>query len=398
MLTYVALLIGLFAVMFAVFYIAERQIFAPWSVTLGVWVIVLCLYLAVHEELYAISGNFVRCLTLWVTLFSCSSFAVYKLTPNYKKEEWQPCERNIDILTLITLIVVPFAVYKAVQHAALLGSPAGILATLREQAVTPEENQLGFAKYFVYVIAVLLMIEINRVQLRKKRLLIVCGLCVLFFVATMAKLTLSTYLFSALYLLYANKRITLKPIFFTAVAIIALIPILYFARGSEEESDAELVGSLLMTYSVASLVAFDYIVPGSSAAWGAATFRPVYNVMQGLGFNVHAEAALQDFIYVPMITNVYTVMFPFYKDFGTTGVAVFAILIGAFVGFIYKQGQTGNTLLKYLYAYIFTLLIMQFFDELIMQGISAILQITILLLLCHLKIKFTWPTKKTAQA
>ena len=395
-LTFVILLGVLFSALFVVSYIAEKQIFSPWSVTLGVWVIVLCAYLGVHKELYAISFNFVKCLAVWVLTFSFSSYAAYKLTPAYKKPQWVPCEKNIDIITLITVILVPLAVYKAIQHAAMLGDPEGLFLTLREQAIDPEENQLGFVKYFVYIANVLLMIEVCRTKIRKGRLVVISFICFLFFIATMAKQTLFMYLFTSLYLLYDNKKITLRPIAITAVLLILSIPLMYLLRGGEgEETDAEFIGSLLMTYSVASLISFDYIVPSSSFWWGEETFRPFYNVLHALGFNVGTTSLIQDFVYVPMITNVYTVMAPFYKDFGIWGIFTFALFEGILYGVLFKYSKTGNNLVRYLYAYMFSQLVMQFFDEEFFKAFSSIIQIIIVLLFCHIKFKYEWPLKQS---
>lgn len=396
MLTYVALLIGLFAVMFAVFYIAERQIFAPWSVTLGVWVIVLCAYLGVHEELYAVSDNFLKCLVLWVTLFSISSYLAYKGTPAYKSPQWEPCEKNINIITILTIVIVPFAVYRAVQHAAMLGDPAGLFISLREQAIDPEQNKLGVAKYFVYVVNVLLMIEVTRKTIRKKRLAIIIVMCLLFLLATMAKQTLFMYLFTSLYLLHDDKRISMKPIIIIALVMIATVPLMAMLKsGSDgQDADAEFVGSLLMTYSVASIVAFDYITPCSSVWWGEETFRPFYNILHGLGFNVPTTDVIQDFIYVPMVTNVYTIMSPFYKDFGVEGVCFFAVFEGVLFGIIFKYAKTGNNIVRYIYAYLFSQLVMQFFDEEFFKAISSIIQVTLLLLICHTNFRLTRHLKK----
>lgn len=367
--------------------ITEKIIFAPWNVTLIVWILVLLMYILVHQQLYSLSMNFVICLVLWVFPFTFTSFFVYKITPPYSKPEWVPYEKHVNIITLIALFLVPFAVVKAIQHALILGSPDSLIATLREQAITPEENQLGIVKYFIYVINVLLMIEVNRRNIRKKRLAITIILCILFFVATMAKLTLSIYLFSALYLLYSNKKISLKPIAITILGLVALIPALFLLRGSDSSGEVDIM-SILLTYSVASIIAFDYITPASSVLWGGTTFRPLYHILSILGYNYNLPQTLQDFVFVPMITNVYTIMFPFYQDFGKEGVLVFSMILGAILGYIYKKAQTGFTILKYIYAYIFSLLILQFFDELILQGISSILQIVIVLLLCHVKFVF----------
>ncbi|WP_418551602.1 O-antigen polymerase [Prevotella sp.] len=398
MLTNIIILILVFAVMLAFFmlsprfchYLPQRQIFSPWNTTLIVWIIILTLYTFVHKELYAVSEQFVYGITIWVFTFTISSVLTFIIFPSYKKASWQVCEKNVDIITLITLILVPIAVYKAVQHAFMLGSPDGIFSTLREQAVNPEENQLGIVKYFVYVINTLLIVEIWRDKIRKWRLLLVIGLCFLFFIATMGKMTLFMYIFTSLYLLYEKGKISLKPIFFGSLFLIALVPLMYILRGSSEnETDAEVIGNLLIIYSVTSIIAFGQLSPCSSSQWGEVTLRFFYGILNSLGFNINTPPPIvQDFCITPLPTNVYTVLSSYFKDFGFTGIFAFALIEGVIIGAIYKSSKTGNNLMTYLYAYIFTLLVTQFVDEQIFQGLSSIIQMVVLIFICHIKISY----------
>ncbi|CCY82707.1 bacteriophage HK620 O-antigen modification protein [Prevotella sp. CAG:1185] len=398
MLTNIIILILIFAVMLAFFmlsprfchYLPQRQIFSPWNTTLIVWIIILTLYTFVHKELYAVSEQFVYGITIWVFTFTISSVLTFIIFPSYKKASWQVCEKNVDIITLITLILVPIAVYKAVQHAFMLGSPDGIFSTLREQAVNPEENQLGIVKYFVYVINTLLIVEIWRDKIRKWRLLLVIGLCFLFFIATMGKMTLFMYIFTSLYLLYEKGKISLKPIFFGSLFLIALVPLMYVLRGSSEnETDAEVIGNLLIIYSVTAIIAFGQLSPCSSSQWGEVTLRFFYGILNSLGFNINTPPPIvQDFCLTPLPTNVYTVLSSYFKDFGFTGIFAFALIEGIIIGAIYKSSKTGNNLMTYLYAYIFTLLVTQFVDEQIFQGLSSIIQMVVLIFICHIKISY----------
>ncbi len=398
MLTNVIILIIVFAVMLVFLllapkyspYFPQRQIFSPWNTTLAVWIIVLSVYTLVNKELYAISEQFIDGITIWVITFVSASILGFVITPSYKKAQWHVCEKNVDIITIITIILVPFAVYKAIQHAFLLGSPEELFLSLREQAVDPDQNQLGIVKYFVYVISVLLMIELCRKTIRKWRLFLVIGLCILFFIATMGKMTLFMYIFTSLYLLYEKGKISLKPIIYGSLLFVALVPIMYLLRGdSDTKLDSEVVLNLLIIYSVTSIIAFGTLTPGSSIQWGESTLRFFYGILSALGIPVNPPPPIvQEFCTTPLPTNTYTVMSSYFKDFGLIGIFVFALIEGLFIGIIYKYSKTGNNLMTYLYAYIFTLLVTQFVDEQIFQGLSSIIQFLILIFICHIKFNF----------
>lgn len=101
MLTNIIILIFVFAGMLSFFllsprfcsYLPKRQIFSPWNTTLIVWIIILTVYCFAHKELYAISQQFIICLTVWVLTFTTSSILGFILTPSYKKPKWSVCEK-----------------------------------------------------------------------------------------------------------------------------------------------------------------------------------------------------------------------------------------------------------------------------------------------------------------
>lgn len=210
------------------------------------------------------------------------------------------------------------------------------------------------------------------------------------FIATMGKMTLFMYIFTSLYLLYEKGKISLKPIFFGSLFLIALVPLMYVLRGSSEnETDAEVIGNLLIIYSVTAIIAFGQLSPCSSSQWGEVTLRFFYGILNSLGFNINTPPPIvQDFCLTPLPTNVYTVLSSYFKDFGFTGIFAFALIEGIIIGAIYKSSKTGNNLMTYLYAYIFTLLVTQFVDEQIFQGLSSIIQMVVLIFICHIKISY----------
>ena len=172
--------------------------------------------------------------------------------------------------------------------------------------------------------------------------------------------------------------------------LIALVPLMFILRGSSDtETDAEVIGDLLIIYSVTSIIAFGQLSPCSSTQWGEVTLRFFYGLFESLGFNINTPPPIvQEFCTTPLPTNVYTIMSSYFKDFGFTGIFVFALIDGLIIGAIYKYSKTGNNLMMYLYAYIFTLLVTQFVDEQIFQGLSSIIQMTVLIFICHINLSY----------
>ena len=72
---------------------------------------------------------------------------------------------------------------------------------------------------------------------------------------------------------------------------------------------------------------------------------------------------VQDFVFVPIPTNIYTIFQPFFEDFKYRGIAFFALIYGTFSGWIYRLYQNGSAMGKAIYTYLVYILVLQFYQE-----------------------------------
>ena len=72
-------------------------------------------------------------------------------------------------------------------------------------------------------------------------------------------------------------------------------------------------------------------------------------------------------------------MQPFYVDFGSIGVAYFALIYGVFTGWCYAGYRRGNSTMKCLYTYLVMVLVLQFGQEQIFLLPLAFLKICFLI-------------------
>jgi len=70
-------------------------------------------------------------------------------------------------------------------------------------------------------------------------------------------------------------------------------------------------------YLLAGLPAYDQILSlNLDHTHGDMTLRSFYSILQTLGLYSHTVPPVQDYVFVPFATNVYTVFYPYYVDFG----------------------------------------------------------------------------------
>ena len=90
------------------------------------------------------------------------------------------------------------------------------------------------------------------------------------------------------------------------------------------------IADVLGIYIYSPLVALGLLE--NTIHFGEYTFRIFYAVSYYFGFSeLPPQETILDYVNVPFPTNVYTVMQPFYSDFGLLGVFLGAIFYGLFI-------------------------------------------------------------------
>lgn len=391
-------LVILFSLAWCYFFYRWRDVFSPWSLTLLVWVAIIFMYLTIDHGLYKATDQFSYAVLLWVSLFTLSSYVTCRLVPSNIGGEWKANPKVLNFFTALSVIIAPYMLYKAVGFALQNGSADNLMYTLRDQ-VTDEDSgfSLGPIAYYIHVVYVMLFVIADEKGKTKRAYFIFAMLmCFVFFFVQMSKIILFVCLLSTLYLFYANGKIRLRTIVLTMSAF-AFLGILFTQLRTSDDGDTEKTFTLMDLFSiyiVSPIVAFSYEVPNISEYWGYETFRPLYNIFHAMGFTqvTPFNALAKDFVFVPFPTNVYTMMCPMFHDFGYWGIGGFAAVEGVIMGYVYKKANTGNTILRCLYAYFVAIIVLQFFDEQFFSGISNIIQILLLIILFHIKI--VWKTDK----
>ena len=83
------------------------------------------------------------------------------------------------------------------------------------------------------------------------------------------------------------------------------------------------------------------------------------------------------YVEVPELTNVYTIVHPFYHDFAMLGVLLGAVFYGLFFSCLYWLSAKGSGLGLVLFSGYSIVLLMQFFGDLLVMMFSGNLQLLI---------------------
>ncbi len=390
---------GLFVilcVLLVVAYICSKQdIFSPSVLTVGIWLFCLLLFVLLPNRLPALQQQFLLCAGMWSGCFVLSSLSMQSLSYSNKKMQ---CSATIrDLYFWISIACIPalllFA-YRAITYGTmdsialnLRWAAIGKNAEMGENAYTPLYYTLWLVTYSLY------LVDVDRKHW--KRTMIMGGLVLLFGVVTMSKSTLLGWGIITLFMLYQKHIISVKHILIGGSAVLVIMIVLQGIRHSMS-MDKEEVENIFEQYILRGFCAFDTLRPCSSLHSGENVFRIFYAIPYKLGWSsIEPIDPILPWVYEPVATNTYTVMYPFFLDFGYVGVGVFAVVLGAGAGWLYKKSEQGNSFYTILYAYFCVMIVMQYVADQFFTGLAGTIKFVLLLSLPYIVGNYQLLRKKT---
>lgn len=200
----------------------------------------------------------------------------------------------------------------------------------------------------------------------------------IFVIATVGKLAVLTPVIIFLVIKYIGfkKKIKLKSIGLL-VAFFALTSLALTSLRTSEDSEEQNIFELLGVYTYSPIIAFGELAQDSKN-FGENTFRFFYALTYRTGLNgIEPIDTVRDYVYIPLPTNVYTIMEPFYRDFDIFGVIYGAIFYGSFYSVIYFKAIQKQGIYIIFYSFISLNLVLGFFGETLLTNLALSLYLFI---------------------
>ena len=361
--------------------------FAPWTIHLLHWGIVLLMLWLTSDELFPVTSRLWYSLAIWVPVFMITSFFAYwPCEPKQADAERKTSLGLWAFYGLLALSVILTPLYlRAVWHNVSEMHSAGVgelVRNLRDLAL--EDKNYGLLGWAFVINKLLYVVALSwRKKLRWWGVVmtIVGGLNVLTAASVMEKGYLVFLVIVAAWLLYEQGVLKMWHI---GLAIVAALVGAYFftlirTYAETDAQDLMSFGDFFNIYVTSSSVAYCYMPTGAETQVGHHSFFLVYHILNRLGVGVfEVMPRVQPFINVPVETNTYTVMQPFFLDFGYAGLAFFAAAFGMLAGALYRLHRTGNIWGTCVYAVVLAALCTQFHQEEILGDLIVNIQYAVL--------------------
>jgi oligosaccharide repeat unit polymerase len=356
--------------------VKKDNIFSPWSVTLAVWIVEITLFVTLNHGLFPTTGNFETGVFSWVVPFCVTSYFAYKqVKSNTPIRPHEYNKRIFNIMLILSVLFVPIALYTTYKFVMANALSDNLFFNLRYYANKDEtESPL---KYIAHVALIPLLAECNRLSINKKRFILLFLLNILLGLSSMAKTSLFTVIITTCFILTYNGKIKKSIFVYIFLGFIGLCVVFSGLRSYSGDSEEDTSG-VIATYLLSPIAAFDKAAFIHHIQYdGSSTFRFFYQLMKSLGANVDVKRTVQEFILIPTPTNVYTIFYQYYLDFGYIGIVVFGIIDGLIYGYVYGKINDSPSY-KLFYAYLFVSLCLQFFNEIFFVTFSIVIQIFVL--------------------
>ena len=356
-------------------YNLNKNLFAPGFVSNMMWGAFVLLYNLTNNGLYPLGEMFYTGILLWSTIFTIATWLIGEKRISLK--EYVPNRAVLNIFFIIVVLAAPVTMFKIYETASKGPTPI-LLFNLRLLNTNPEEFDfsLGIWGYVYSLAAIALMGEFlaNKGKLYKNLrfiilVLINTGLSIL----TVSR-TAFFFLLIALFIIYAFKTtVKLKHFIYVFAGIILLFIGMTFLK--DAFGDGVDLGNSFALYLFSGMTAFETLKPSPvDYDFGANVFRIVYAIGKSIGFNVEPVSNILDYVSVPEKTNVYTFLYPFYKDFGYLGIAIFSLLYGVLFQTVYLNAKKNKGFHLIFYSYLISVLLFQFLGDTLVTNLSMSLQ------------------------
>ncbi|MBK5225501.1 MAG: oligosaccharide repeat unit polymerase [Thermoleophilia bacterium] len=370
-----------------------RILYYPPTFFAALWAALLFALFISGDFFYPISDLTLVLYSLGVFMFSMGGLLVFSLYPNRPRTNMSGNPRDIsftnrflDLGLLVLLLAFPFY-WRYLQQIGAASGFEDFWIGLRTQTGSGEQGNMGFGIY-AYLTAFSTFISLAAYYVndgtlyQRFRAYALIAVSLTYHVLTVSRLGAMITIFGIVgvtLVRYGRIRIRSLIVGIIIFVLIFSVPALLLNKGGSRETDiSENVVSLtenFKVYVLGGLVAMDEVVihPESiESNWRSLRF--FITIANRLGSNFDLGSSNLDFTLTPLPTNVYTIYFPYFQDYGWAGTAFIMFILGAFTTRVYILAINGDPQAAVLFGLIFGSLILSCASDLFMISISYWIQ------------------------
>ena len=372
----------------------DRCLINPIVVTSSVWLFLLVGYEVIDHGLYPLSDKFYAVFLAWMVSFQIACHTTTTLVNNSRhlSHSATPLITSKYLILFISLCIIFITVMN--YKRAMAYDSTNLYHSIRElsvevnrgnEALAPSALQVWAGRFAQLSFAMWMIYSLKNIKFKHQYLFYLLIFIYLFGCAN--KGVFSRFFIGYLAILAFKKQINFRLIVVVSVLMFTFMYLVQLLRNGNMSEGSDIMRVILI-YLFSPLPALDSYILHSPTDFttyfdGEFVFRYFPFVSQFLGREFHPEdIGFYNFehVYVPLPTNVYTMLAGYWVGWKWTGVAFGGLLHGVFWGYIYKRAKSEDVY-KIFYASILNMLVLWFFHDFLMGQIRFVITLAIFLFL-----------------
>ncbi len=391
-------------------YRQAKSLFYPPFIFSCYWGLLLLLLAVLPTSYYPLTNQTLLIFTTGIVFFSLGGLLFLKLAKatvmdytthtNITNESYRHYITNLLIFgIIISLLLLPLYCYRLYTIAITANFlPESFVAAhpitsffVQLRKIVVSENGLGPFKYLTAwfsFLGLISLIEFYHYKSLKNK--IVVGsyfvISLIYLLLSTARIGMISFLFSFFSLYFIlNQKLKLKVIIYASIMILVafLVPALVLHKGgattnSSIQNIMHLLNNIKL-YLLGGIVAFNEVTNYIDSL--AQIFPHLYSlsfffkIAHVFNNDIYVPKAIFPFIYMPSSTNVYTIFFSWFLDFGWVGIISICFILGFIAATCFHYAMKKNPLCMVLYACIITGLLLSNFYDAFLVGLSYWIQL-----------------------
>lgn len=357
------------------------SLYSPLFINAYSWLIVFIPGMFFYADFYPLDE---KVYTAWVIWFSITSLCFFILQPKSLKHLnislINPLKISINytLFIWVSLLWLSYRIW-------IIGNAGSahffLNLRLSSMGIDGFETIGIIGKLYPLITALFIFEQLN---FKKERNMVRISLFIwlmVYAIGTMGKFAILTPIFIWVITAGLQGRVSKVNLIKIIIVTIGLMLFAHFIRAGDGNEFSLFKMIALYTYS--PIVALGYLDTSVVQNTGEYSLRFFYAVGHSMGLADKPVDVIMDYVSVPELTNVYTVLLPFYKDFSLYGVGIFAFVYGALFGSFYSLANKKTTLYLAIYISIALALFSQFIVESIFTTMSIYIQVILCLCLIY---------------
>lgn len=303
--------------------------------------------------------------------------------------------RVLDTSLLLLVISLPFYIER-LRHLSAMSGVSDFWVGLRIHTSTGfQDNGLGIFSYITMLgtlASLAAVIQLMKSAYPRWRTYLLLFVAFSYGFLSTARTGTIMLLFAVSCVLALGGKLKPKTISILAIVLVVLFvaPAFLLGKGiSKSDTISENVVGMrenMQMYFLGGPVAFDQSTSGAGQrVSGGKSLIFFLRLLHSLGFSGanSVPSIIYNYSYTPRLTNLYTVYFPYYTDFGLTGVVAIMFSLGAALTFAYRFAAGGNPIFIVLFSLGFSMLILTSGGDWFLTSLSVWIQATLFSLLLY---------------